>query len=74
MEKTYPSLTTNLYLPASNTVENKNRKAPGPQDSDRSSAPTYDSNPFDLVVLYFGTGPQSAAGENGIMGARIEEL
>jgi len=74
MEKPYPFLTTHLCLPASNSVENKNHKAPGPRDGDRSSAPKDGSNPFDLAVLYFGTRPKSAAGENGIMGAKIEEL
>jgi hypothetical protein len=47
---------------------------PGPSDSDRSSALGFGSNLIELPVLYFDTRPSSAAGENGAMGAKIEEL
>jgi hypothetical protein len=72
-EKTYLPLTTNLRVHASNNMENKNRKAPGLSGSDRSDASKFGSNPNEVAVLYFDTRPNSAAGENGAVGAKIEE-
>jgi hypothetical protein len=46
---------------------------PGLSDSDRSSASNFGSNPDVVAVLYFDIRPNSAAGENGTMGAKIEE-
>jgi hypothetical protein len=54
-------------------MENKNRKAPGLSGSDRSSAANFGSNPNEVAVLYFDTRPNSVAGENGAVGAKIEE-
>jgi hypothetical protein len=41
--------------------------------SDRSGAAKFGGNPNEVAVLYFDTRPNSAAGESGAMGAKIEE-
>jgi hypothetical protein len=48
-------------------------RPPGLSGSDRSSAANFGSNPNEVAVLYFDIRPNSAAGENGTMGANIEE-
>ncbi len=53
--------------------EQKPQGTPGLSDSDRSSASEFGCNLIDLAVLYFDTRPNSAAGENVAMGAKIEE-
>jgi hypothetical protein len=42
--ETSPFLTTDLGIPASNNMENKNRSHPGPWDSERFSASEIGSN------------------------------
>jgi hypothetical protein len=66
-------LTTNLVVHASNSTENKNRKAPGLSVSNRSGASKFGGNSKEIAVLYFDTRPNSAAGEDGAVGAKIEE-
>jgi hypothetical protein len=46
---------------------------PGLLGSDRSSAAKFGGNSKELAVLYFDSRPNSAAGESGAMGAKIEE-
>jgi hypothetical protein len=46
---------------------------PGLSGSDRSGASKFGGNSKEIAVLYFDTRPNSAAGENGAVGAKIEE-
>jgi hypothetical protein len=49
-------------------------QGPGPSDSDCSSASQFGSNLREVAVLYFGDRAEFGCGEQGTMGARIEEL
>jgi hypothetical protein len=55
------------------TWRTKIARPPGLSGSDRSGGSKFGGNPNEVAVLYFDIRPNSGAGENGTMGAKIEE-